>query len=324
MPITINDPLETLSPEQRATLEAKSAAYPFDIHVMVATNLASKPLFESQVAGMVTGPKTLAIGIDPAHHFTFVRGSADLGLPNGPEVASAGNAYFKRGDLVTGIDSIAARSNDLRISARLVTSQTGTPIVVHNHTTSAGVWWMLGGLAAVVIAVTAYVIVRNRRRENRARELELELENERLELQTRNVEEQSWHDRMKDKADNGYDVRAAKRIASVPPSRAPYIAPGASYTPYPSAPPAPAPIIVNNQPNNSGLDMLIGYELGRSESPRVVEREVVVERDSGGSRWDSPSESSSSSSWDSSSDSSSSSDYGGGSDSGSSGGGGDW
>lgn len=324
MTITINDPLETLTAQQATTLQVKAAAYPFDIRLTIVSNLSSKPLFESQVAAMVDGPHVLAIGVDPQHHFTHVRGSADLGLPNGPEVAAAGNRYFRKGDLVTGIDSIAARANDLRVSAKLVSSQSGDPIIVHQHQTAVVVWWILGATMVLTAVTLVYLWLRNRKRERDLVAQTAAAAEEAAELRGRNLEEGVWHERMRGKA----ETTSSPPLPVGGPSgqRAPYQAPAPSYTPFPS--PSPTPIIVNSPaPNNSGLDMLIGYELGRSESPRVVERETVIvepDRSGSGSSWSGDSGSSSSTDWGSSSDSSSSSDWGGGSDSGSSGGGGDW
>jgi hypothetical protein len=145
--IDIQDQLHTFDEAQLQQLRDRANAYSFDIKVTISDGSHSKPQLEKHVTARVTGRNQVSIGVDPKHHFTFVRGSKDLSLPSGPDMASAGNSFFKRGDLVGGVDAIAARASSLKAS-RVVESQAGTPIVVHEHTTSAGAWWLLGGLWA--------------------------------------------------------------------------------------------------------------------------------------------------------------------------------
>jgi uncharacterized membrane protein YgcG len=330
--IQIIDPNATLSADQVRDLQARSASYPFNVSVVIDGQVQSKGALEARVSSMLSGSKALVIGIAPVHRFTYVKGSVDLGLPSGSAIASAGNQFFRSGDLVSGIDAIAARAASMRTASQVFTSQTGVPIIVQQRTTSAGVWWLLGSVSFVVLAVTVYWVIRRRRI---ARELEAaraDLQMEAAEFRGRNLEEQDWHDRM----------AARVPVASTVPST-PSMAPRVSYVPRVAAPASPvivnqpAPVIIGNQSN--GFDNLMAFELGemagRDRSDRVVERdrEVVVERDNSGSSssWGSDSSSSSSSSWGSDSSSSSSSDWGGGdsgssggSDSGSSGGGSDW
>lgn len=326
--ITINDSGQTLSATQLSALTAKAAAYPFDIHVEIQSQYAiSRAAFEHQVAGFVTpGSRLISIGVDPIHHFSFVHSSSSLGVPPGPQVAQAGNVFFKAGNLVDGIDAIAAKANDLRTETHTLQSQTGVPIVIREHHTAAGVWYALGAFVALAAVVVWWFSSRARRREEAAAEAQRELDSEASELRSRNIEEAGWHDSMAGR------LKSSRRAPSAPPASVPGYR--ATYQPssyLPAAQPVPlqpAPVIVQQGGGLSGVDLLLGYELGRDSgrAPAIVERETVVERESSGSSWgsdSSSSDSSSSSDWSSSSDSSSSSDFGGGSDSGSSGGS-DW
>jgi uncharacterized membrane protein YgcG len=308
--ITIQDPGSTLSTYQTDALIAKAAAYPFDIHVLIGVGGSSRAAFEREVSSFVApDSRTVSIGVNPLHHFTFVHSSAALGVPPGPQVAQAGNVFFKSGNLVDGIDAIAAKANQLRVEPvaqrnfvatpdqRVIESQTGVPIVIQENHTAAGVWW---GLAAFVLAsglVVGFVVRRARKARQAAREAQEALTIEAAELAALNVEERDWHDAM------------ARTKRSAPPRVAYSTAPA-----FPAAP-TPAPVVVQQQ--NSGLDLLIGYELGRSREPRIVERETIIERAPSPPYESSSSDSSSSSSW-SSSDSSSSSDWSSSSDSSSS------
>lgn len=349
--ISIHDPGQTLSAGQVATLTAKAAAYPFDLHVEIQTQYPiSRAAFEHQVAGFVTpGSRLVSIGVDPLQHFTFVRSSSSLGVPPGPQVAQAGNAFFKAGNLVDGIDAIAAKANELKVEPRLITatgpaggdvrvvqSQTGVPIIIHEHHTAAGVWYALGAFVAFAAVVVWWFSARARRRELAAAEAQRELDVEASELRSRNIEEAGWHDSMAGRLKSSPPAPAAARYPSTVPNP-PLSFETPSRIPYSSAP-VPQPIIVNQQGGGlSGVDLLLGYELGRDSSrPAPIVEPVIVERDSTSSSfWSStpdPSPSpdtSSSSSWDSSDDSSSSSGFdSGSSDSGSSGGdsggGSDW
>lgn len=292
--ITIRDNINTLTPHQVQALKDKSNAYPFDVYLTVGAQ-GSKAAFQAEVSSLVTRPAVLSIGVDPAHHFTFVRGSVDLGLPSGPEVASAGNAFFKRADLVGGVDAITAKALELKVATRVTESATGTPIVVHEHTTSSGVWWGLGAVAAVVlgVAVWNWVTVRRREREHRRAVLELEAETA---------------DRQIEKAERADLARFDRELSAAPRPR-----PTPAYYPPPPVP-APAPVVVNSGNNDLLTGIVIGDMMHRHDTPApapVVVREVVRE--------------SSPSSWSSDSGSSSSSDWGGGSsDWGGGGGGSDW
>lgn len=340
--ITIQDPGQTLSPAQRDALTAKAHAYPFDIILEIQTQYAvSRASFEHQVALKVTpGSRIVSIGVDPRQHYTFVRSSAALGVPPGPQVAQAGNAFFKRGNLVDGIDAIAAKANELRVEPQapkpfvagpdqtVIPSQTGVPIVIQENHTSAGVWWGLGAFVLVAGAVVAYVVWRTRQARQEARKAQEALTAEAAELAARNVEEAGWHDAM---ARTHRAGQAAPASIRTKPEPKPAVRPASIRTeptsvkrharPSPvRAPVAPPPVVVIDNGRGNGLDVLIGYELGRSSAqasapaPRPTYEPPAPSYESSSSSRSS--DSSSSSSWSNSSDSSSSSSY----DSGSSGG----
>lgn len=321
--IDIEDQLHAFDTAQLQHLRDRANAYGIDIKLTVSDGSHSRAQLEQHVASRVTGRKQISIGVDPKHHFTFVRGSRDLGLPSGPEIASAGNSFFRTGDLVGGIDAIAARANSLKSEA--VTSHTGAPIIIHQHTppatTSVSAWWYLGGLGVVVLAVVGYVLWRNAKREREAERLAAELNNAIGDRMLENAERGAVRD-----FETRLNASAARRAAPAPrPSYSPY--------PYPVPTPAPAaPVIVNQGGGNDMLTNMLLFDAltdhHHHHDTRVIERERVVERDTSSSSWDSGGgDSSSSSSWDSSSDSSSSSDWGGGDSGGgfdSGGGGSDW
>jgi uncharacterized membrane protein YgcG len=341
--ITIQDPGQTLSPAQRDALTAKAHAYPFDIIVEIQTQYAvSRASFEHQVALKVTpGSRIVSIGVDPRQHYTFVRSSAALGVPPGPQVAQAGNAFFKQGNLVDGIDAIAAKANELRVepvaprpfaagpNQKVIPSQTGLPIVIQENHTSAGVLWGVGAFALVAGAIVAYVVWRTRQARQEARKAQEALTAEAAELAARNVEEAGWHEAMARNHRAGQAAPASIRTPKPEPKTAarpvpirtePAVSKRHARPSSIRTPAAPSVVVVDNGHSN-GLDMLIGYELGRSSAqaaapaPRPTYEPPASSYESSSSSRSS--DSSSSSSWSSSSDSSSSSSY----DSGSSGGG---
>jgi len=356
--ITIEDPGQTLSPAQRDALTAKAHAYPFDIHVLIGTGSGAisetRASFEQEVAAYVKpGSRMVSIGVEPVKHFTFVRSSAALNVPPGPQVAQAGNAFFKRGNLVDGIDAIAAKANDLRTEpvalaapkpgpdTRVIHSQTGFPIVINEHHTSAGVWWGVGIFVLAAAGVVGWFVWRARKRDRDLAAAQAELELEASDLRARNLEEQAWHDAMAEKQAplsvpaGGYGSyrpsSVARRVSATETLAQRYPAPSPLRASTPVAMPAQAPTpaqVTLVAPNNSNIDTLLAYELGRESArpyrePVIVEREVVVEREresTSRSFWPSSENSSSSSlssdssSSSSSSDSSSSSSFDSGSD----------
>jgi len=326
--IQVHDAYDVLSAAQIHDLEARSAAYPFNVQLVILGPGASKADLQAKVSSMVSEPHLLAIGIAPTHHFTYVKGSVDLGLPSGPDVASAGNRFFRSGDLVSGIDAIAARAMAVRTTSHITQSQTGVPIVIQERHTSAGVWWLLGGVTALVIAVAAYLIWRNRRRQLEHEANEAELAMEAAELRSRNLDEASWNARLaaRTSAKPGIPAPATTSYAAPSPLR--------SVSTQTAVPVTQPTVIVQSQ--SSGLDNLLAFELGTmSNRDRVIERErevIYVEPtpiisptpDSGSSSSWGGSDSGSSSSWGGSDDSSSSSDSGGSWGGSDSGGGSDW
>lgn len=266
--IDIDDELHTFDASQLQQLRDRANAYPFELKVLVSDGSLTKPVFEQHVAARVTGFGQVSIGVDPKHHFTFVRGSKDLGLPSGPDVASAGNPFFRHGDLVGGIDAIAARASSLK-ATRIVQSQTGSPIIVHEHKTSAGVWWLLGGLGVTVVAVVVYLLWRSAKRDAEARRLAAELNNE-------------IGDRQMARAELGAadDFNRRLRSSSRPQAAASIPAPRPSYSPYPYAvaAPAPAPVIINQGGNRDILTdmLLIDAMTDHSRHERVIERERAI------------------------------------------------
>lgn len=307
--ITIKDNINTLTPDQTQTLKVKSLAYPFDIYVMIGSS-GSRAEFQAEVSSMVTGLKVLSIGVDPAHHFTFVRGSADLHLPDGPEVASTGNAFFKRADLVGGIDAIAAKSKELSARTEIVESATGAPIIVHEDPMASGWWWGLGGIGAVIAVVSVWVWLS--RRADRKR---LEAERERYSGLNAELNNELG------------DVKIAKaELGDETFERKPY---AKNLTRRWAPPPSSAPLIIQQQPvivqDDSLLTGMVIGEIMSQPSVTIIEAPArsyssysPPEPSSSSSSW---SDSSSSSSYDSSS---SSSDWSGGGDSGGGGGGSDW
>jgi uncharacterized membrane protein YgcG len=356
--ITIKDPGQTLSAAQSDALSAKAAAYPFDIHVLIGTGSGTRAAFEQEVASFVApGSHTVSIGVDPVHHFSFVRSSGALGVPPGPQVAQAGNSFFKAGNLVDGIDAIAAKANQLKVTPvaaqpfvagpdqKVYESQSGVPIIIQENHTSSGVWWGTGTFLVIASVIVAYVVWRNKKARKAAEEAEATLATEAAEYASKNIE-----------ISRHYDLLEASTKKFSPPTQVSSKVADKSYIPFSAAaaeltkakyersykqamrsrhiPVAPAPVVINNGGGSSGIDMLIGYELGslvnrRPEPVREVVRERVVEPEPSSSySSSSSSDSSSSSSWSSSSDSSSSSSWDSGSsssfDSGGSSSGSDW
>jgi len=313
--ITIRDNISTLTAEQTQSLRDKSNAYPFDLYVTIG-GAVSRDSFKAEVASHV-GANTVSIGVDPNHRFTFVKASAKLGLPDGPAVASAGNAYFKRADLVGGIDAIAGKANELRVTTRVEDSATGAPIIVHEQPMATGWWWGLGGLGAVVLGVGVWAWWSKQQRERALARTIAEYNNATGDALMAKAERNELEDFDRRLKTTERAARPAKSYRPPPQSSAP------SYYP----PPAAAPVVVQQSNNDLITGMVIGELISTPRETVVIREEAPASRSSSSSysSSSSSSDSSSSSSWSSLFDSSSSSswDSGGGFDSGSSSGS-DW
>ena len=305
--VTIQDPGAVLSAEARSDLLTRGGSYGLQVIVRLDSTEPNRNALKAVASSLVTTSSELVIAIDPAHHFTYVKGSADLGLPTDASLAAAGNPFFREHDWAGGVDAIVTRSLAIRNAPR--TQTLSSPGVIQQQaspaSSSAAMWWMMGGLVVLVAAVTAYVLWRLRR----TREA-LELETE--ELRSRNIEESSWHERFR------------QRIAGSPPPMRPRVD-----APAYVAPVGPSPVILRDR--SDGLSELMAFELGEMSGRQtrpIVERETVIVEQGSSSSWgdggsssswgesSSSSDGGSSSSWGGSDDSSSSSsDWGGGSDS---------
>lgn len=315
----VDDPSGILSASDYASVNGVSS--PLDVKIIV-TSTDSKPGLDMHVHDLVTSANTLAIGIDPVHHYTFTHFGTGTGISRSDYqgVARAGNGEFHAGNWAAGIRAIINAANAASSEGQHGTVVVQEPTTVVEH--SAAAWPYLLGFG--VMAVICLIAWRWMRRKSVAIEQAAqEARDEAHEMRTRNIEEQGWHDALKEKMPVAPSV-SAPVIASVPPVALPAYRRGASrsvparYIPHPNYAPAAVPIIVN-QGTNDGLltGLLIGESMGR---PSVVEREVIhespnYERDTGSDGGSSSSSFDSSPSFDSGSS-------GGGFDSGGGGGGG--
>ena len=317
----IEDPSGILSASDYASI--KTVSSPLDVKVIV-TSADSKPGLDMHVHDLVTSANTLAIGVDPIHHYTFTHFGTGTGIQRGDYqgVARAGNGEFHAGNWAAGIRAIVNAANAASSEGEHGTVLVTEPTTVVEH--PAASWPYLVGFG--VLAAICLVAWRWMRRKSIAIEKAAqEARDEAQEMRSRNIEEQGWHDKMAAKMPATSPVDAPV-LASAPPSAAPRqpsrlrSTPRSApprYIPAPTYAPAAIPLIVN-QGSNDGL--LAGVLLGEAMSrPAVVEREVVhesprYERDTGSDAGSSSSSFDSGSSFDGGSG-------GGGFDSGGGGGG---
>lgn len=337
--IEIIDEAGTLTPAARADL----AATPSQFRVRALfVSAPTREALDARVSAAVTSPSTLAIGVDPGHHWTFTHFGVDTGVRSGDYqmVARAGLADFKAGDWAGGAKAIASR-------AQAVAQQrsSGTPVIVQQPTTvvdhGVSPWPFVIGFGALTLL--GYVLYRAlRAKGDRIAEAAEDMKREAAEMASKNIEADVTAKfdaslaKHKSKASAKFDASMAKRKASAEKSALPrsttdeYIERTAHARPRgglaaPAQRPlnvtnvtygtayAPAPVIVRD----SSSDMLTGMMIGDAMSrPAGIEREVVVERSYHSSPAPEPAPSSydsgsSGSSWSDSSSSSSSYDSGG-------------
>jgi len=272
----------------------------FDVKVVVAAT-DSRAALDAKVASMVNSANTLAIGVDPVHHYTFTHFGVGAGVPRDQyqEIARAGNGEFKQGHWGAGINAIIANATAARHEAR----STNTTIVVPTQVTTVEhpipvLPFVIGG---AVLLLGFFLLWRwNKRRSAEVAKTLNDFQSEAQQMRSRNIEEQGWHDKF------GEKVRRSKAARPAAPSQQPQV-------------------IVTGS-NNDGMltGLIIGESLASRRDPPARDYAPAPASHSE-SAWQGSS-GSSSSSWDSGSSSSDSGsgggDFGGGFDGG--GGGGDF
>lgn len=318
--VTVRDQAHVLSSGDVARLSSDAAPWPFDLHVLTAV-FPTRDLLEDQAHQWVDSPRAVVVAVDPQNHHVVVRFGTGTGVHGGDfdSLAKAGNAHFRSGDWVDGIEAIGVRAYASTQTASGI-SVSNEPVVLQQGL-GFWIWALIVGAGAGLVWLTWWVM-------RRSREVLDENRLETAELRSRNIKDADWERQM--------DESVARRPTppSIPRSR-----PAARVCPSSAGGNGGTSSVVVNQQGSSGdgllTGMLIGEELGRGrDRDVVVEREVVREApqpsrndDAGGgssdfgggsSSFGSDTSSSSSDSGGSSSswDSGGSSDFGGGGDSG--------
>jgi hypothetical protein len=366
--ITIYDRDGALSPKQLAELKEKS--FPFDAVITIWSGADGKRGLENLALSHVKGANTFSLAQRARSAERRVAVHRVDRIPSGREVTDAGNKFFKSGDMVGGIDAIVERASVLSrmrtqrvenapllpppdapvFKGEVVTVPAAPAVVVQERPLPPALWWSLGIVAALVVAVVGFWSWQRRKaeREDEARrKREAEQEAERVQeleaLRSKNASLDDFDRRLGASTRGGFTRPTAPAQPSVATFRR--AVPHRSATP-PPAPIAPAPVVVMPDRGSDLLrDVLLVEALTRSgreadeASARRREREREEEEradrrrreaeesspssssSSGGGGWgssssDDSSSSSGGSSWDSGSSSSS--------DSSSSSGGGGW
>jgi hypothetical protein len=292
MAIQVRDEAGLFGSSDLPALQTAAGKWPFEVHLLTSTSSPNKAAFESRVSQLIDAPNVVGIGIDPTHHFVVVHFGKETGVPASQwaSVTSAGNPDFKEAHWVVGLTRIGDQAVLAKQQAQAITIQ---PTTSPTETSYTG-WWIFGGFVTVFAAVAIYFWWKHRREDEYRRKME-ELDAEIAEKRARNIEEASWHERLKNS-----------------PSRASPPSPGYVPTRVVASPSSPS-VVVNQSSGGGSGDLLTGYVLGSMNNhPAPVVREIVHEpvpvpvssHDSGGSSssWSSSSSSSydsggSSSSW---------------------------
>ncbi len=276
------DTLLGLSGADIAQLQNDAQGWPFDVKLLVE-RVDSVSTLGRDAHNLVTNPNVMVLAIDPSGR-VLTRFGKGTGVKTGDfdSISKAGNEHFHNHKWVQGVELVVARAQ-ASAQATVSMSQSATPVTIeHTHGMSGGTVFLIillfGGMTALVIWLV-------RRSRKQGEEFKSALDANRMEtaeLVSRNVDSMTESDQMQD---------FERRLRASQPARpAPVSRPTPAYrgpTPPPVyAPPAPAPVIINNQqPSRTDDGFVEGMLLGQALSqPRVVEREVIVERDSGYSR----------------------------------------
>jgi uncharacterized membrane protein YgcG len=271
----IDDAEGILSAQDTHAIEQATSR--FDVKVLV-TSKASKAELDARVGHMVNSGNTLAIGVDPVHRYTFTHFGIGLGISSSDfqTVARSGNQEFKQGHWAQGITGIIGTTNGYAAKAERVQVAARQTIVVPTQTTvvehPVPAWpFILGVLVLGLFGYLAWRLVRRKQQDVDA--TIDDFRDEAQTMRTRNLEEQSWHDKaaaaQANNANNAENARMApgKAAAIVAPPDPALIGnrfrPAQPYVP----PPSYQPPVVVHQSGGSG-DLLTGVLIGNMLSDR--------------------------------------------------------
>jgi hypothetical protein len=283
------DSMLNLSSGDVAQLQQDVGKVPFDVRLLVESAPSVSALGNDAHQAIEGFPNSMVIAIDPAGHIA-VRFGKGVGVKPGDfdSISKSGNAHFHNHEWVAGIETIVLRAQASAQSTTAI-SQSSTPIYVKQEQgLSTGTWVLIVVLVCGFAGLAIWLYRRNRKdREEYKRVLD-ETREEAAELRSRNVDEMTLPEN-DPPAPRRSPTPAPTRSASYSRERAPlpasvpYSPPARTYAPAP----VQAPVIINNPVpmygnsyGGGGSDLLTGMLIGESlERPRVVEREVIVERE---------------------------------------------
>jgi uncharacterized membrane protein YgcG len=271
----IDDQAGIISSDDAASIRAARSV--LDVKILVSSTRTRGEL-DAHVSAMVNSANTLAIGVDPVHHFAFTHFGVGTGISPADYqmVARAGNGEFHAGHWGEGLKAIVAAANAASVRSESKATVVQPVTVVERP---VPMWpFVFGGLTIVVLIAA---VVRWMRRQDAKRDVVLnDFRDEASKLTARNLEEQGWHDRFK-------DGRPMTTTSPSPPPVERSRRAGTTRGRAPAPAPAPAPVVIPQGSNNDGfaLGMLMGESMSRPE--RVVE--VVREsprHESASTSWD--------------------------------------
>lgn len=213
----VDDSTGTLGTDAIGRINAATSA--FDVKVVVAST-GSRGELDATVGRLMNSANTVAIGVDPIHHYTFTHFGTGAGIASGDyqTIARAGNGEFKAGHWEQGIEAIIASANaaSVRTSARssVIVQQ---PVTVVEH--PAPIWPFIAGGVGFVFAAVLLVRWMKRRQADQAKVLD-GFREEAAHMRSRNIEEQGWHDKFQANQPATEHGRArARKLATKPPMR---------------------------------------------------------------------------------------------------------
>jgi uncharacterized membrane protein YgcG len=278
MNVNVHNNESILSHSEVERIQTVGAKWPFNAEIVVETSF-SKPAFEAEMKGWVQTPTTVAIGVDPKHHFTITRFGNETGIvpEQWNDIAKSGDPLFKQGKWADGLIAIGARaemSHEQAKAAPFLSTPQATVIVppreTHMDLSTKILFWSVGLFGAVAVAILAFNAWRahKKRKEFEAKAAEAARELE--EKQARTREEKEWHEKFKETVGTPGPVSAARQRTSPP----------APVMPRPAPPAAPAPVyaapaqqtVVVQGGGGSG-DLATGYLIGSMSARR--DEEVV-------------------------------------------------
>lgn len=156
MTVTLRDNADVLDPK------AVWPDWPFDVNV-ITDSYGSAQELDQAVSQVVTGPRVVAIGLDPTHAWTSIHFGTGLSIPSDQwsVIRKTGNPAFKAGNWTQGVELLGNKTAEVLTEARITTDPKEQ---LYEETAHVG--WFLGGIGIALSVIVFWAVGRKNRQDH--------------------------------------------------------------------------------------------------------------------------------------------------------------